>query len=223
MHTIPRTRVLVVCSEPVVARGLVGFAEPHPDLDVVVGDLRDIVASPRPFDIVLYDVMGLLRHESSELRALVAQPGACVLALSRDLRPELTERALRLGAHGTISLHVSGETMIRTIREVAQRKVDGLPVPRRVIMATQPVRSPASAAAGTLSRRERDVLELIAAGYSNAEISAQLYLSINSVKTFIRGAYRRIGVTSRTQAVVWAFAHGLGPTSNAVPALAPHA
>lgn len=55
-----------------------------------------------------------------------------------------------------------------------------------------------------LTERELQVLTLIARGYSNQEIAAQLYLSINSIKTYVRGAYRRINVERRTQAVLWA-------------------
>jgi DNA-binding CsgD family transcriptional regulator len=61
-----------------------------------------------------------------------------------------------------------------------------------------------------LSRREADVLHLIACGLSNQEIAGSLYLSINSVKTYIRSAYRRIGVTRRSQAVAWSVRRGLG-------------
>jgi DNA-binding NarL/FixJ family response regulator len=60
-----------------------------------------------------------------------------------------------------------------------------------------------------LSSREQDVLRLIASGMSNLEIASSLYLSINSVKTYIRAAYRKIGVERRSQAVVWAVQHGL--------------
>ena len=59
-----------------------------------------------------------------------------------------------------------------------------------------------------LTPREVDVLTLITQGLSNQEIAETSYLSINSVKTYIRSAYRRIGVTSRSQAVVWCLQHG---------------
>ena len=61
----------------------------------------------------------------------------------------------------------------------------------------------------TLTSRERQIVLLIAQGHSNREIAAELFLSINSVKTYIRSAYRRIGVERRTQAVVWALTHVL--------------
>ena len=65
-----------------------------------------------------------------------------------------------------------------------------------------------------LTQREREIVTLIARGYSNKEIAEQLYLSINSVKTYIRSAYRRIGVERRTQAVVWALTQDRFPISD---------
>lgn len=66
-----------------------------------------------------------------------------------------------------------------------------------------------TAASGPLSVRESDMVAMIAQGMSNQEIAEATYLSINSVKTYIRAAYRKMGVTSRTQAVLWAVSHGL--------------
>ena len=59
-----------------------------------------------------------------------------------------------------------------------------------------------------LSPREAEVLALIARGLSNQEICDRAHVSINSIKSYIRSAYRKIGVKSRTQAVLWALAHG---------------
>ena len=52
-----------------------------------------------------------------------------------------------------------------------------------------------------LSRREAEVLGFVVCGFSNQDIASSLFLSINSVKTYIRSAYRKIGVTTRSQAV----------------------
>ena len=59
-----------------------------------------------------------------------------------------------------------------------------------------------------LSPRESDVLGLVTQGLSNQEIAETLYLSINSVKTYIRSTYRKMGVATRSQAVLWAIQHG---------------
>lgn len=60
-----------------------------------------------------------------------------------------------------------------------------------------------------LTGREREILELIANGYSNAEISRMLYLSMNTVKTYVRTSYRKIGAESRSHAIVWGVRNGL--------------
>jgi DNA-binding NarL/FixJ family response regulator len=62
-----------------------------------------------------------------------------------------------------------------------------------------------------LSERESEVLALICQGLSNDDITKRAYLSINTVKTYIRTLYRKIGVTSRTQAVLWGLDHGFEP------------
>jgi DNA-binding NarL/FixJ family response regulator len=68
-----------------------------------------------------------------------------------------------------------------------------------------------------LSPRESSVLALITAGLANQDIADQLYLSVNSVKTYIRSAYRKIGVTCRSQAVAWAMQHGFSAAGSDAP------
>jgi two-component system, NarL family, response regulator LiaR len=65
-----------------------------------------------------------------------------------------------------------------------------------------------SPAASVLSVRESEVLELICAGLSNLEIAERLYVSVNSVKTYVRQIYQKIDVSRRAQAVAWGLAHG---------------
>lgn len=61
----------------------------------------------------------------------------------------------------------------------------------------------------TLTGRERDVLELVTHGLTNQEIAARLYLSVNTIKTYVRLAYRKVGVSNRAQAVAWGYQNGL--------------
>ena len=65
-----------------------------------------------------------------------------------------------------------------------------------------------------LSPRETDVLRLVVLGFSNQEIAGELYVSVNSVKTYIRSAYRKIGVTTRPQVVSWCVRHGFPPPND---------
>ncbi|GGF45774.1 hypothetical protein GCM10011519_19590 [Marmoricola endophyticus] len=62
-----------------------------------------------------------------------------------------------------------------------------------------------------LTVRESDILLLVAHGLCNQDISERLFLSINSIKSYIRSAYRKMAVESRTQAVLWAIEHGFRP------------
>jgi DNA-binding CsgD family transcriptional regulator len=71
-----------------------------------------------------------------------------------------------------------------------------------------------------LTAREAEVVALITQGLSNTEIATRCYLSINSVKSYIRGAYSKIEVTSRSQAVLWAIQHGLLMTPEPEPSRA---
>lgn len=63
-----------------------------------------------------------------------------------------------------------------------------------------------------LTRRESEIIALIAQGLSNQQIADQTFLSINSVKSYIRTAYRKMEVVSRSQAVLWGVRHGFVPT-----------
>jgi len=62
-----------------------------------------------------------------------------------------------------------------------------------------------------LSERESEILALITQGKSNAEIAQLVFLSINSIKTYIRSTYRKIGAKSRVEAVLWGIDHGFAP------------
>lgn len=72
-----------------------------------------------------------------------------------------------------------------------------------------------------LTRRESQVISLITRGMSNAEIAEATYLSINSVKTYIRSTYRKIEVSRRAQAVVWGMKNGFGHDDEDEPAPLP--
>ena len=67
-----------------------------------------------------------------------------------------------------------------------------------------------------LSDRESEILALITQGKSNADVARLTYLSPNTVKSYIRTIYRKIGVGSRTQAVLWGVDHGFTPDHNRI-------
>ena len=186
-------RVAVVTPHPVVRHGLGYLLHRHPHRVQVV-DFPDH-ADP---DVVLFDVVDLVDHDYSELQSLLDATSARVLAVSRDLRPDLAARALNAGAHGSFSIGVSEEELLEAV-ESSMSTDAGRGAGR--------AESALGGSAG-LTTREVQVLTLIAQGRTNREVADELYLSPNSIKTYVRTAYRKIGAASRSQAVSWAIRHG---------------
>ena len=159
-------------------------------------------------DVVLYDVVALLDGDDGELRLRVGHTASTVVALTRPLRPDLGSRALELGAEAALPLSASADELRALVREA--------------VAGTLAEQNGASAdlhhdrlgAEVGLSPRETDVLRLVVNGRSNHEIADELYLSINSVKTYIRSAYRKASVTTRAQAVAWCVRNGFPPPAS---------
>ena len=97
----------------------------------------------------------------------------------------------------------------------AAEAVPGLMALMRSAPAAEPVEQGTPLARAGLTPRELQVLTLIASGCSNRQIVESTHLSINSVKSYVRSAYRKIGVSSRPRAILWGIAQGL---SAAAPA-----
>ncbi len=107
------------------------------------------------------------------------------------------------GAAGFVSKWLPAHRMVRDLLQIADgRVVIDTFTGRKVADGSHEERWP-------LTQRETEVLAFIAAGRSNQDIVDETLLSINSVKSYIRSAYSKIGVTSRSQAVLWAVRHGL--------------
>ena len=188
--------VAVVSPQAIVQHGLVGLLGRHPERVTVVAFPDGV--DP---DVLLYDVLALLHDDEADLSELVRESTGRILAVSRDLRPELVNRALAAGAHGFCSIGASEEELLAAVEAAARGEVADA-------QAARP-----GARVG-LTERETEVLTLIAQGYTNQEIARTLFLSPNSIKTYVRTAYRKIGAASRSQAVSWAIRNGL-PTDRA--------
>ncbi|MEI7055914.1 response regulator transcription factor [Nocardioides sp. CCNWLW239] len=189
-------RVAVVSPQEVVMRGIVSMLADYPDRVVAtaVPSARSVGAGA---DVILYDTFGLFLGGGPELFSLLDESDAKVLIFSRDLRPDLLALAYTLGASAWISMGVHADELVRSIELTA---------------AGEPIREPQGDRQGTmagLTSREIEVLKLIAEGLSNQDIAEKLAMSGNTLKSHIRQTYRKIEVTTRSQAVGWARAHGL--------------
>ncbi len=199
------TCVLVTSAHEVVCVGLTALLQSDPRFECRVGSVDELVLNGA--DVVLYDVIGLVDNDGSELDRLVKETDVAVLAVTRDLRPDLADLALAMGVDGCVSLEAGALELFAAVAAASWGDLEGVQSTQAVDFTVNPAY--AGLALPHLAPRESEVLQLIAAGLSNTEIADKLYLSINSVKTYIRGAYRRIEVQTRSQAVAWAMRHGL--------------
>ncbi|WP_328531451.1 response regulator transcription factor [Nocardioides sp. NBC_00368] len=178
-------------------RGLTTMLADYPDR-LVVTALPSVRSKAPGVDVILYDTLGLHLADGSDLVHLLQETDAKVLIFSRDMRPDLRVKAYSLGAQAWVSMSVHAGDLVRTIEMTAA----GEPIVER--------EDRLGTVAG-LTTREVEVLALITQGLSNKDIADKLVVSVNTLKSHIRQAYRKIEVTTRSQAVSWAITHGFAP------------
>lgn len=195
----------IVTPEPIVAAGLRtilhGCERP---IEVVALDAD----GPEP-DVVLYDVLSLV-EDGTVLDIIVEKTASTVLAVARELRPDLASQALKRGADGFFSMRADADDICAAIMSTQTGWQLGDTGENPVVgsSGSASYESQVGSSLG-LTAREQEILALIAQGYSNVEIAGEIHLGINTIKTHIRGAYRKIGAANRAEAVAWAIRHGL--------------
>jgi two-component system, NarL family, response regulator LiaR len=198
-------RLAIVDDYAVVVAGVAAFLADE-NIDVVETGASQQVLSD--VDIVLYDTFGQVQGSGLDLEDFVRNSGAKVVVYSWNIQPEMVVQAIAGGARGYLSKVLSGPQIVEALKRVAAGEVVILPGSNESSVdgsGDWPGR-----AAG-LSPREAEIIALITQGLSNQEIADRAYLSINSVKTYIRSAYRKIGVQRRSQAVLWGATNGFEP------------
>jgi len=201
-------RIAVINDYELVVAGIAAVLEPYADrVRVVELDSRMPVVSD--VDVVLYDTFGQVQGDALDVDDLVRDGSARVVVFSWNLDADLVDRALARGASGYLSKSLSGQEIATAVERIAAGEVVVPDVGTRADDGEQFGRWPGDRAG--LSARESEMVALIVQGLANKEIATRTYLSINSVKTYIRTAYRKIGVTTRAQAVVWGMANGFEP------------
>ncbi len=206
-------KVAILSPHPVLVEGFAAMLGRHADRTEVV-QMPATVGGDEP-DVVLYDVITLLDDTDEVLDRMVKARACAIVAVERALRPDLLARAHLHGVDLFVALDVQPDDLVEAIEKAAAGA-------EHVDCADQAGPNGGSSIAQllgadvALTEREAWVLGLIAQGLSNDEIARAGYLSINTVKTYVRSAYRKIGVRSRSQAVAWALHRGL-PSVAGVP------
>jgi DNA-binding NarL/FixJ family response regulator len=216
------TSVLLADDQSMLRLGFRLVLEAEPDLSVVgeAGDGQaavDMTAALAP-DVVLMDVR-MPRMDGIEATRRIVAAGAAtrVLILTTFDLDEYAWEGLRAGASGFLLKDAEPAELTAAIQAVASGDAVVAPsVTRRLLDAFLPhlpraggdaVAEPAQAEA--LTAREREILLEVAAGRSNAEIAARLFVAEATVKTHVGRMLAKLGLRDRVQAVVYAYEHGL--------------
>ena len=206
--------VLIVDDQDLIRKGLRMLLEAEPDLQVVgeASDGGQALAQARRLnpDVILMDVRmpGL---DGIQATAQLAQAGsrARILMLTTFNLDEYVYHAMKAGASGFLLKDATREQLTGAIRAICTGETLLAPaITRRLIEDFCSGPAPGTPA-GSLSEREREVVRLVAAALSNAEIAAQLYLSEATIKSHITRILARLGLRDRVQVAVYAYEHGI--------------
>ena len=205
--------VALVDDYDVVVIGVANILEQYRDR-VVIAEIDTNRAVNDVVDIVLYDCFAQPESDHEHIAVLMENPHARrVVVYTWNFHPDLIESARRQGVHGYLSKALPARELINALEAVHAGEVVISDPPGRsggVNGLDWPGRSEG------LSERESEILALITQGRNNAEIAELSYLSPNTIKSYIRTIYRKIGVGSRTQAVLWGVDHGFSPSGHRI-------
>ncbi len=214
--------VVVVDDQAMVRQGFSALLGAQDDISVL-GDAADgveavaLCARVRP-DVVLMDVRmprkdGLRATEEILRASAGSAPTTRVLMLTTFDIDDYVYQALRIGASGFMLKDAPAEELVRAVRVVAAGEALLAPsVTRRLIAEVTSRHRPRRAEPGELAGltpREREVLEQVAEGKSNAEIAEHLFVAEQTVKTHVSNVLSKLHLRDRAQAVVYAYENGV--------------
>ena len=213
-------RVLIADDHPFFRDGLRVLLEATSDTKLV-GEANDgdeavqMAATLEP-DVILMDLRmpGTGGIEATR-RILKENPDMAVLVLTMVEDDDSVFAAMRAGAKGYLLKGADKEEMLLAIRAVARGEaIFGPGIARRLIRYfSSPAQAPARApwtVFPELTEREREILDLLAAGKNNQEIAEELFLSLKTVRNYVSNIFTKLQVVDRAQAIVRAREAGLG-------------
>ncbi|MFN2505255.1 MAG: response regulator [Acidimicrobiales bacterium] len=210
-------RLVLADDHPVVREGLRALLDSEPDFEVVGqadngDDVRSLVGHLQP-DVVVLDLMMGARSGLDVTRELVERsPATRVLILSMHQSEAYVLEALRRGASGYALKQADAAELARAIREVAAgRRYLSPPLSERALEAYSRRAGEPADPYDTLTDREREVLQLVAEGHTNAAIGAQLCISARTVETHRAHAMKKLGLRTPVELAIYAVRRGIVP------------
>ncbi len=208
-------RVLIADDQSMVRHGFRLILESEPGIEVVAeaadGEQAIAAVGRHTPDVVLMDVRMPQLDGLEATRAILAgETQTRIIILTTFDLDEYVFEALRAGASGFLLKNAPPERLIEAVTAVARG--EGLldpAVTRGVIERFATTTAPPRVDLDAFTAREREVLVLVARGLTNAEIAAQLFVSVGTVKTHVAAVLAKLGCRDRTQAVIYAYELGV--------------
>ena len=203
-----RIRILLADDHALVLQALRLALEPEPEIEIVAearsgSEVLPRVAETEP-DMILLDIRMPGLDGLQLLDRLGKQyPDTKVVILSGVDEPELAAEALRRGAKAFLGKGIDPADVWPVLRQVYEGDLVG------ESFATGTEASVKTADEFGLTGREREILERVATGRSNKQIASEFWLSEQTIKYHLTNVYRKLGVSSRTEAARFAYDHGL--------------
>jgi DNA-binding NarL/FixJ family response regulator len=214
--TSDEIRVLIVDDQELMRAGFRMILQSEPDLRVVAeaadGDQAMAAADLHQPHVVLMDVQMPGTNGLAATRQIVAGTACAVLILTTFDREDYLFEALQAGASGFLLKNASPEDLISAVRIVARGDAMLAPELTRRLLDQFTHRAGVTQRPDLLDQlteRETEILRLLAAGASNAEIAARLMVGEATVKTHVSRVLAKLGLRDRVQAVVYAYETGV--------------
>jgi NarL family two-component system response regulator LiaR len=208
-------RVLIADDHAIVRKGLCALLATEPGIEVVseARDGREAISAAQRFcpEVILMDlVMPGVDGLEAIRRIMACQPEARVLVLTSFAGDDKIFPAIRAGALGYLLKDSGPEELVRAIRQVSRGESSLHPsVARRLLRELSQSPSAQGPATDSLTEREIEVLQLVAKGWSNRDISVHLSISDATVRTHVSSILAKLNLCSRTQAALYALREGL--------------
>jgi NarL family two-component system response regulator LiaR len=210
-----KTNVLLVDDHDIVRQGLAALLGTTDDF-TIVGEAcngREAIdmareSAPR---LVVIDLMMPGMDGVTAIRSLrTVSPSSRLAVLTSSEDDELAFSAIEAGAHAFLLKSTSGKELLQALRRIVLDEIviDPL-ITQRLLKVVRRIRQPAFNPFSELSERELDVLRALAHGASNARLADELSISVKTVKSHIGSILSKLHLSDRTEAVAYAWRHGL--------------
>jgi two-component system, NarL family, response regulator LiaR len=210
-------RVVVVDDHSMVRSGLRLFLLAFDEM-VLVGEAANgqeairICEQVRP-DIVLMDLIMPVMDGTRATRELVSRfPNLRVIGLTSFLEPDLLQEALQAGMSGVLAKDISASELAKAIHDVRSGRPAFSAEVNKLLQVYDPPDSALNPPVHVLTTREREVLSLMASGYSNADIAQRLVISLSTAKFHVSSILDKFNVSSRAEAISVALKYRLTET-----------